>query len=48
MKKSTFTEREGGKGRFWFMTFANVTAETVLTEPIWSVAAKDGLYSLTR
>lgn len=40
------TEREGGKGRFWFTTFAQATAERILTQPIWTVAGKEGLYTL--
>lgn len=41
------TERVGGKSRFWFTTFEQVSAETVLTEPIWSVAGREGRYTLT-
>jgi hypothetical protein len=42
------TEKAGGKSRFWFTTFAQMTPEQVLTEPIWQVADREGLYSLTR
>lgn len=41
------TERAGGKSRFWFTTFAQLTPDTVLTEPIWSVAGREGRYTLT-
>ena len=34
------TEEMGGKARFWFTTFASLTAETVLTAPIWEVAGR--------
>lgn len=40
------TEEAGGKARFWFTTFDQISPETVLTEPIWQVAGKEGLYSL--
>ena len=40
------TEREGGKGKFWFTTLAQVTPETVLTMPIWQKAGSDELHSL--
>jgi len=33
------TEAAGGRSRFWFTTFARVSAQTVLSEPIWRVAA---------
>lgn len=42
------TERVGGKARFWFTTFDQIAPETVLTEPIWSVASREGLYTLTK
>lgn len=41
------TEKAGGKARFWFTTFDQVSAASVLTSPIWQVASKDGLHSLT-
>ncbi len=41
------TEKTGGKARFWFTTFDNVTPETVLTAPIWTVASWEGIYGLT-
>ncbi|MBW7884704.1 MAG: replication-relaxation family protein [Caldilineaceae bacterium] len=31
-------ERAGGDHRFWFTTFGELAAETILTGPIWSVA----------
>lgn len=40
------TERVGGKSRFWFTTFEQLSADTVLTEPIWSVAGRNGRYTL--
>ena len=40
------TEREGGKGKFWFTTLDQVTPETVLTAPIWRKAGSDELHSL--
>jgi hypothetical protein len=41
------TEDAGGRKRFWFTTFERLTAASVLTEPIWHVATKDGLHALT-
>lgn len=32
------TEQAGGRNRFWFTTFDQVTPDTILTEPIWQVA----------
>jgi len=40
------TESAGGVSRFWFTTFDRISSETVLTEPIWRMAGKEGLYSL--
>lgn len=40
------TEQIGGKGRFWFTTFADISPETILTEPIWAKAGSDGLHRL--
>lgn len=34
------TEKIGGRSRFWFTTFARLTADTVLTAPIWDVAGR--------
>jgi hypothetical protein len=34
------TERVGGKKRFWFTTFEELTSETVLTKPIWQIAGQ--------
>lgn len=36
------TERAGGKGLFYFTTFAEVTTETVFDQPIWQLAGKSG------
>jgi hypothetical protein len=41
------TEAVGGKSRFWFTTFKQVTAAKILTAPIWQMATKAGLHSLT-
>jgi Replication-relaxation len=41
------TEQVGGKGRFWFTTFAKITPQSVLTAPIWKQAGKDGDFPLT-
>jgi hypothetical protein len=41
------TEQAGGRGRFWFTTFDQVTSEKVLTEPIWHKAGSKQLHSLT-
>lgn len=35
------TEEVGGKHRFWFTTFDQLTPQTVLTAPIWQVATKE-------
>lgn len=40
------TEEAGGKRIFWFTTFAQVTPERVLTEPIWEMAGSEGVYPL--
>lgn len=37
----TATEGVGGKRRFWFGTLAALTAETILTEPMWRVAGRE-------
>ena len=42
------TEKAGGKGRFWFTTFEQVTPEKVLTEFIWYKAGSNQLHSLTK
>lgn len=39
------TEEAGGKARFWFTTVDKITPATILTEPIWHVASRDGLHS---
>jgi hypothetical protein len=41
------TEKNGGKAKFWFTIFPNVSPETILTAPIWTVASWDGVNSLT-
>jgi hypothetical protein len=38
------TEEAGGKSRFWFTTSDRVAATTVLTEPIWDVATREGKF----
>ena len=40
-------ERLDGESVFWFTTFCQITPETVLTEPIWSVAGQVGFRPLT-
>ena len=40
------TEQAGGRGRFWFTTFDQVTPKTVLTKPIWHKAGQDGQFRL--
>jgi hypothetical protein len=40
------TEQVGGKSRFWFTTFDQVTPETILTEPIWQKAGQEGHFRL--
>jgi hypothetical protein len=44
----TITEKAGGRSRFWFSTFEQLTPDAVLTQPIWQVAAREGRYALTR
>lgn len=34
------TERVGGKFRFWFTTFGQITTESILTAPIWQMAGR--------
>lgn len=41
------TEERGGNTRFWFTTFAALTAETVLSCPIWHVAGRMETLSLS-
>lgn len=36
------TEQLGGKARFWFTTFDQITPTTVLAEEIWQVAGREG------
>jgi len=40
------TEQAGGRKRFWFTTFEQVTPETILTEAIWQKAGQDGVFRL--
>ncbi len=40
------TQKAGGKARFWFTTFQLTEKEGVLTAPVWTVAGRDGHYSL--
>jgi hypothetical protein len=42
------TEKAGGKARFWFTTFGQITPRTVLTRPIWRVASRGGRHALLR
>ncbi len=41
-----WTESEGGRSLFWFADAAEITERTVLTEPVWQVAGRDGQYAL--
>ena len=43
-----WTERQGGKGLFWFTTSTALRPTTALWEPIWLVAGRDGRYPLFR
>ena len=40
------TEEAGGKSRFWFTTFEQLTSDTALNQPIWQIAGREGVYSL--
>jgi hypothetical protein len=40
------TEHVGGKGRFWFTTFAKVSSADALTDPIWNKAGSAEFHSL--
>jgi hypothetical protein len=40
------TEQAGGRGRFWFSTFDQVSPETILTKPIWYKAGQTGRFCL--
>ena len=42
------TEDAGGRRRFWFALADEVTAEAVLTEPIWRIASASGVHRLLR
>lgn len=39
------TEQAGGKARFWFTTADQLSPATILTEPIWHVASRPGLFN---
>jgi hypothetical protein len=41
------TEAAGGRLRYWFSTLGNATAKNILTQPIWAVASRDSLWTLT-
>lgn len=41
------TEESGGESRFWFASLPQVQNADVLVDPIWQVANRDGMYSLT-
>jgi hypothetical protein len=34
------------KTRFWLTTFDRLTSDTILTEPVWKIAGRDGLHPL--
>ncbi len=40
------TEQVGGRSRFWFTTFDQITPKTVLSEPIWYKAGQEGRFRL--
>ena len=40
------TEEAGGKNRFWFTTYDQLCADSVLTRPIWQIANREGKYAL--
>ncbi len=40
------TEEAGGKSRFWFTTFEQLSSETAFTQPIWQIAGREGEHSL--
>jgi hypothetical protein len=40
------TEQAGGRQRFWFTTFDKVSPASVLFEPIWQLAAADGVRAI--
>ena len=35
------TEDVGGENRFWFGVLSELTAEAILTDPLWTVAGRD-------
>lgn len=35
-----WTERAGGKSRFWFTTLAEIKQHNILTDPIWQIAGR--------
>jgi Replication-relaxation len=39
-------EQAGGRGRYWITTFELITAQTVLSLPIWQKAGSSGLFAL--
>lgn len=41
------TEESGGKSRFWFTTFHKIQHADILVDPIWQVATRSGVHSLT-
>lgn len=40
------TEEAGGKSRFWFTTFEQLSSEAAFAQPIWQIAGREGGYSL--
>jgi hypothetical protein len=40
------TKDAGGNRRFWFTTFDQIDAESILSSPIWNVIDKDTLQCL--
>jgi hypothetical protein len=40
------TQQVGGKRKYWFTTFDRITAQSVLTAPIWQHLGQEGLFAL--
>jgi hypothetical protein len=41
-----WSEAEGGRSLFWFADAADISEESVFTQPIWQVAGRTGTFSL--
>ena len=42
------TEKAGGRSRFWYATFQRLQAGDGLTDPVWSIAGREGRHSLVK